>query len=533
MRSWVSLLVLAAVVAVGVVAYRNKDQVVAFLGFNAPSGSAAPAAANGAAPAPGAPAPGGQAQAGGPGGGPGGPAGPGGARTPRAPAAVITVAAEQKDVPQNVSAVGWVEASATAAVRTRVDGYVVKQGVTDGQMVKQGELLFQLDDAAIQATIAQHRAVHDRDQATVNQLTADVARQQALADNNVGTRTQLDQTRTNLAVAQANLLADKAILQADQIQLGYTTITAPIAGRVGVVNTTVGALVRANDQNPLLTITRMNPVRITFNVPQRQLDAIRAAMAGTRPAAVHAYDAETGQHLSQGVLTFVDSVLDTTTGAVMVKAEFANADGELWPGQYLRVETQVGTYTGVTVVPQAAVQMNAAGAFVYLVRDGRAVLQPVTVTENVAQSAIIASGIRPGDHVIVEGAVRLVNNAQVVETFRSADGVVAGGARTAPANPAGAEASARPAGTRPAGAGGAPAAAGAAAGAAPAAAGAPPAAAPAPGGGQNPAAAGGGGQRQGGAGAPANGAPAGNAGGGNRPNGNPNQQRPAGANQPG
>ena len=174
MRSWVSLLVLAVVVTAGVVGYRNKDQVLGYLGMaGEPSVAAAPAA-NGAPPA------GGTAQAqqrpqagaaaGGPGGGPGGgPPGPGGARAPRQPSAVITVAAETRDVPMNVSAVGWVEASATAAVRTRVDGYVLKQAITDGQMVKQGELLFQLDDAAIQATIAQHRAAHDRDQATVNQ----------------------------------------------------------------------------------------------------------------------------------------------------------------------------------------------------------------------------------------------------------------------------------------------------------------------------------------------------------------------------
>ena len=440
MRRLVSLLVLAALVAAGALLYRNKDTLLAMAGpgtaTTAPAGGTpAPVAGQQAASGPGA----------GPGGPPGAPGGPG-ARAPRQPAAVITVLAESRDMPIVVSAVGWVEASATAAVRTRVDGYVLKQSIADGQMVKQGDVLFQLDDAAIQATIAQHRAAHDRDQATVNQLTNDVARLQALADQNVATRTQLDQAKTNLAVAQANLQADKAILQADQIQLGYTTITAPIAGRVGVVSTTPGALVRANEATPLVTITRMAPVRITFNVPQRQLEAMRTALAGPTPAAVNAYDTETGAHLSLGRLSFVDSTLDVTTGSVMVKAEFANADGKLWPGQYLRAETQVGTHQNATVVPQSAVQINANGAFVYLVRNERAVLQPVAVAEYIGESALINTGVRAGDHVIVEGAVRIANNAQVVETLRGRDGAmtpVAGGGQQLQQRPP-AEANATP-----------------------------------------------------------------------------------------
>ena len=269
-RSWVSLLVAAVVVVAGVVLFRNKDQFLAYIGF-----TSAPAAV--ATATPGAPGAQGFGGPGGPGGAPGAPGG-----RARVAAAVITVAAETRDVPITVSAVGWVEPSATVAVRSRVDGYLIKQSVVDGQNVKAGDVLFQLDDAAIQATIAQHRAAAARDQANVNQLTADVARLTALAEVNAATRIQIDQTKTNLAVAQANLAADNAILQADQIQLGFTTITAPIAGRVGLINTTSGALVRANDQTALLTITRMAPVRITFNIPQRQLESLRKAMADGR-----------------------------------------------------------------------------------------------------------------------------------------------------------------------------------------------------------------------------------------------------------
>lgn len=417
----ISLTVLALAIAGGAYLYREKDAVMAFAGGTA----AAPAAGTpGAAAAPGA--------AGAPGARPGGPGRPGGGR---AAANVITTVAEAKDIPISVTAVGWVEASASVAVRSRIDGYVTKLAVTDGQMVKAGDLLVQLDDQAIQATMAKDRATMARDQATVDQLTADLARITTLAGTNNATRTQVDQAKTNLAVATANLAGDKALLQTDQLQLGFTTITAPIAGRVGVVSTTTGALVRASDQTPLVTVTRMAPVRITFTIPQRNLDGFRQALASAETTPVRAYDPTSGALLSTGKLTFVDSTVDTTSGTVLIKAEFANADGSLWPGEYIRVETQLGLRAAATVVPIAAVQVNANGPYVYLVRNDRAVVTPVTVSDTYQQLSIISAGVRPGDHLIVEGMLRLVDGQAVTETLDTAAAAAAQAAVRAAARP--------------------------------------------------------------------------------------------------
>ncbi len=431
----ISLTVLALAIAGGAYLYREKDAVMAFAGGTA----AAPAAGTpGAAAAPGA--------AGAPGARPGGPGRPGGGR---AAANVITTVAEAKDIPISVTAVGWVEASASVAVRSRIDGYVTKLAVTDGQMVKAGDLLVQLDDQAIQATMAKDRATMARDQATVDQLTADLARITTLAGTNNATRTQVDQAKTNLAVATANLAGDKALLQTDQLQLGFTTITAPIAGRVGVVSTTTGALVRASDQTPLVTVTRMAPVRITFTIPQRNLDGFRQALASAETTPVRAYDPTNGTLLSTGKLTFVDSTVDTTSGTVLIKAEFANADGSLWPGEYIRVETQLGLRAAATVVPIAAVQVNANGPYVYLVRNDRAVVTPVTVSDTYQQLSIISAGVRPGDHLIVEGMLRLVDGQAVTETLDTAAAAAAQAAVRAAARPI---AAATPPGQTPAGA---------------------------------------------------------------------------------
>ena len=347
------------------------------------------------------------------------------AATPRPTGPVITVQtaiATRQDVPIMKQAVGWVEPIATVAVRTRIDGIVVAQAVTDGQIVKAGDLLFRLDDAALQATVAKDQASIAKDQANLDQGNADLKRDQSLIGrNDVVTQQQLEQQQALVKTLQATVAIDKAQLQADEVQLGYTTIKAPIAGRVGVVNVTPGNLVRATDQTAMLTITQMAPVRVTFPVPEQDLSAYRAALAAATPATTDALDAASGATLASGKLDFIDSIVDTTSGTVTVKAAFDNANLSLWPGQYVRVSTQVSLLKDATVVPLAAVQINDTGSFVYVAKpDGKVARQPVKVASSLGQSAVIGSGLQPGDHVVIEGQLRLNDGSAVKETVASA-----------------------------------------------------------------------------------------------------------------
>lgn len=336
-----------------------------------------------------------------------------------APVSVVSAVAASEDVPVTQQSVGWAEPVASVAVKTRMDGMILSQAVTDGQMVKKGDLLFKLDDAAIQAGIAKDQATIAKDQANLDQANSDLKRDLSLSGGKsaVVTEQQVEQQQAVVKADEAAIAIDRAGLQADQVSLGYATITAPIDGRVGVIGVSPGNFVRAADTTPLLTITQMAPLRVSYNVPQRQLDAYRAALAGGAPVTVDALDATTGKKLAEGKLAFIDSSIDTTSGTVVVKAEFPNADGALWPGAYVNLTTQLSTMKGATVVPVIAVQQSDQGTFVYVVKDGSKVAKvPVTVAATKGDQAVIGDGVKPGDHVVIEGQLRLTDGAPVKET---------------------------------------------------------------------------------------------------------------------
>ena len=330
------------------------------------------------------------------------------------PIAVITATAESRAVPVTQTYVGSVEPVASVALRTRVDGVILNAAVTEGQTVKAGDVLFRLDDRTIQASIAKDKAAIAKDQATLDQAELDLKSVQDLVSRGVDTVQQGQVQQEAVAVASGNVDSDKAQLQSDQVQLGYTTITAPIAGRVGQVNYSAGALIHASDTTPLLTITQMAPVWVSFQVPQSDLAAFRQALKASPPAHVSVIDANTGKSLADGTLDFIDSSVDGSSGTVTVKAEVANADQALWPGAYVRVQAQLGTIPAATVVPTAAVQLNGTGAFVFLVKpDSTVTKQAVTVGDAVGDSSVITSGLKPGDQVVVEGQLRLAEGSPV------------------------------------------------------------------------------------------------------------------------
>jgi multidrug efflux system membrane fusion protein len=357
---------------------------------------------------------------------------PGGqGQNPRIP--VVTAMAQNADLPITRASVGWVEPIATVTIRARIEGEMVERRVQDGQIVKEGDVLFRLDDREIQAQIARDEATLVKDQATATKTQNDIRRIGELLGKGAASQQQFDVVTADSKVAAANVAADQASLQADRIKLGYTVIRAPISGRVGVVRVTEGNLVRANDSGDgLVTITQMQPLRVSFTLPERDLDLLRAALARKEPTSVRAYAGNDTESLATGRLNFVDSAVDTLSGTVTAKALFDNKDGRLWPGQYVRVEVDLGLRPHVTTAPLVAVQPSQDGPFVFVVKPDMTVeRRPVEVAEARGTVAAIASGLKPGEKVVVEGQQRLKNGTSVIEKAPQAAGADA--SRTAQA----------------------------------------------------------------------------------------------------
>jgi multidrug efflux system membrane fusion protein len=335
---------------------------------------------------------------------------------------VVTAVASKQDVPVTADSVGWVEPIATVAVRSRMDGVIVEQDVQEGAIVKVGDVLFRLDDRALQAAVAKDQASIAKDQVALDQAKADLKRDQSLAGkNNVITEQQLEQQQSTEKADEATVAVDKATLQADEVQLSYATITAPIAGRVGVLIHTIGNLVHASDAIPIVTITQMAPVRVSYPVPENNLELYRAALRSGDPVVVQAFANGSDKPLAVGRLTFLDSSVDNASGTLTVKAEFANEDEALWPGAFVTARTQLSIAKDATVVPVAAVQQNDKGPFVYLVKpDGTVAVQAVNIRQTRDNLAVLSSGVSPGDHVVVEGQLRLSDGAHILEKVQSA-----------------------------------------------------------------------------------------------------------------
>jgi multidrug efflux system membrane fusion protein len=325
--------------------------------------------------------------------------------------AVVTAVAQSVDMPVTRTSVGWVEPDAIVTVRARIDGQVIEQKVRDGEVVKQGDVLFRLDDREIQAQIARDEAMLARDQATLAKSQADVRRVQELLSRGSASQQQFDVVNAESKVAAANVAADQATLQADRIKLDYTVIKAPIAGRVGVVRVTPGNLVRANDAGDgLLTITQLKPLRVSFSLPERELDLVRTALARKGQAPVRAYSSGSTQAIATGKLFFVDSAVDALSGTVTAKAMFDNEDDQLWPGQYVRIEVDLGVRPNVTTVPLVAVSPGQGGSFAFVVKRRK-----IEIADTRNEIAVIASGLKPGEKVVVEGQARLRDGAPVIE----------------------------------------------------------------------------------------------------------------------
>jgi membrane fusion protein, multidrug efflux system len=334
----------------------------------------------------------------------------------RAPIAVITAAVEKTDFPVRRRTIGTLESPASVVIKARLDSQVATQHITDGQMVKKGDLLFTLDDREVRAAIARTEATIEKDRANVAKTEADLKRVRELAARNVASRQSLDQTVAEHKAALATLAGDQAQLEIDRVRLSFTQIKAPIAGRVGAVLVTPGNLVKANDDTGLVTITQIAPIRVAFTLPERDLTALRAARARDQSTAVRVYRSGETTPLATGKLNFIDSAVDTASGTITAKATFANAELTLWPGQYVDVEIDLDLRADTIVIPTVAIQSGQKGPYVFVAKPDRTVaVRYIKPLGNVDNSTAIASGLKAGDRVVVEGQVRLADGARITE----------------------------------------------------------------------------------------------------------------------
>ena len=344
-------------------------------------------------------------------------AAPAGGARQGAATSVVTVAAASGDFPVRLKSIGNVEPLAVVAVKSRVQSQLLSVHFTEGQMVKQGELMFSLDDRELAAQVAKDVAAIARDEATLTRSKADLARAQQLLAKNAGTQQALDQATADQASAAASLQADQAALDADKLRLSYTSIYAPIAGRAGAVSVTPGNLVNASDTGPgLVVLTPMKPVRIAFTLPERELPRVQGAMATGKPPAVRAIPHGGSGASATGVLNFIDSSINQASGTITLKAEFANENLGLWPGEYRDVEVDLGVHANAVSVPTVALQEGQKGSFVYVVgAESRAELRVVTPGLIDGDRTEIVAGLKAGERVVVDGQLRLAAGAAVRE----------------------------------------------------------------------------------------------------------------------
>ena len=333
------------------------------------------------------------------------------------PVSVTTVKAEKRDQAVLLDANGTVTPLNSVDIHPQVSSIVTKVHVREGQFVKAGETLFSLDDRADQVNITKALAQLQKDQAALADAQRQLARSQDLLRQQFVSQVAVDTSQTLVETQQAVVAADQAAVAAARVAQGYSRIVAPGAGRVGAINVFAGSYVQPNGAT-LANITQLDPIAVSFNLPQRNLaDALAALRSGSGEVMVQLPEA--GATL-RGKLQFVDSSVDAASGNVKVKAVFDNKEQKLWPGAYLNVRMTVRTLKDATIVPQAAVIQSPRGTIVYVLEAGnRAAARRVEVVYAAGTDAVV-TGVAPGDRVIVDGRQNLRNGAAVVE--RSASG---------------------------------------------------------------------------------------------------------------
>src|SRR5438132_1999256 len=325
----------------------------------------------------------------------------------------VTVAhAEQRAVPFEIPATGTAEPVQTVSVQAQVTGVLTHVTFHEGDDVTAGQVLFEIDPRPFQAALDQARAVLARDEAQHQAAQLDAQRYGQLVKQDYVTQSDYETKRAAADGLQATVRADSAAVANAALNLDWATIRAPIAGRTGRLLLREGNLVRANNPDPLVIINQIHPILVRFAVPEQHLASIQRYHRNRLPVLVS--PSKTDTVFTEGVLSFVDNNVDTTTGTVLLKGEFPNRDNALWPGEFLSVRLQLYVDSSALVVPSQAVMTGQQGTYVFVLnQDGTARSQPVTVQRTAGAYAVISQGVQAGDEVVTAGQVRLVSGAPV------------------------------------------------------------------------------------------------------------------------
>ncbi|HWM49038.1 MAG TPA: efflux RND transporter periplasmic adaptor subunit [Xanthobacteraceae bacterium] len=336
----------------------------------------------------------------------------GGSQT-RAPAPVSVATVKRQDVPIYLTGLGTVQASFTVAIRSEVDGKLQEVLFTEGQHVRKGDVLAKIDARLFQAALDQAAARKRQNVALLTGAEKDLARSKALAQKDIGTQQNVDQQQSKVDQLKASIEADMAAIAIAQTQLDYTTITAPSDGRMGVRLVDPGNLIRVSDSGPIATLVLPQPAAVQFTLPARALPDIREAMAHG-PVEVTAFDQDNSRVLGTGTILLIDNIINQATDMIRLKAMFANADDQLWPGQYVNARVLVTIKRNVLTIPSSAVQRGPRGLFTWIVTDkNTAEPRSLQVGPTSGDLTVVASGLSGEERVVTDGQYRLQRGGTV------------------------------------------------------------------------------------------------------------------------
>jgi membrane fusion protein, multidrug efflux system len=327
---------------------------------------------------------------------------------------VVAAQARQGSIDVYLSALGTVTPRNMVTVRSRVDGQLMQVAFREGQLVKTGDLLAEIDPRPFEVQLTQAQGQLAKDQALLKNAQLDLERYRTLLSQDSISKQQVDTQESLVRQYEGTVKADQGQVDNAKLQLVYSRITAPISGVVGLRQVDPGNIIHASDTNGLVVITQLQPITVIFPIPEDNLPQVAARLRSSTPVTVDAWDRAQKTKLATGKLLTLDNQIDTTTGTIKLRAEFANDDGALFPNQFVNVRLASETRTGATLVPSAAVLRGSPGTFVYLVKDDKSVtVAPVKLGPVQGETTAIESGIAPGDMVVVDGTDKLREGAKV------------------------------------------------------------------------------------------------------------------------
>jgi multidrug efflux system membrane fusion protein len=310
-------------------------------------------------------------------------------------------------------AIGNVEAYTTVGIKAQIGGTLSKVHFTEGQDIKKGDLLFTIDPRPYEASLKQSEAALARDRAQYENAKKDAGRYAELVKKGYVSQEQYEQLRTNADALESVVQADLAQVENAKLQLSFCFIHAPVSGRAGSLLLHEGNLVKANADTPMVVINQIQPVNVTFTLPEKYLPEIRK-YTNAGKLGVEAFPSVEDKSPAKGSLSFIENVVDASTGTIMMKATFSNQDRRLWPGQFVNVTITLAVQQDVTVVPTGTVQTGQQGRYVYVVKGDVAELRPVIAGTDYQGLTVVEKGLESGEQVVTDGQMRLKPGARVV-----------------------------------------------------------------------------------------------------------------------